>query len=53
MDAVRGELPPQGAFVGQLTATRVTEGDAGRLHLTGVLHGTAIDHRGAVTPVRP
>jgi hypothetical protein len=48
---VRGAISPQGAFVGHLTITRVTEGDAGRLHLTGVLHGTATDRRGATIPV--
>jgi hypothetical protein len=43
---VRGDLSPQGAFVGHLTITRVTEGNSGRLHLTGVLHGAVTDRHG-------
>ena len=50
---VRGALSPSKAFVGSLTITHVTEGDAGRLQLTGVLHGAATDRRGVTTPVRP
>jgi hypothetical protein len=45
-------LSLHGAFVGHLTIAHVTVGDAGRLHLTGVLHGTASDRTGAVTRVR-
>jgi hypothetical protein len=49
---IRGELSPQGAFVGYLTINYVTEDDADRVHLTGVLHGTATDRHGATIPVR-
>ena len=49
---VQGLLSPHGAFVGHLTITHVTVDDAGRLHLTGVLHGTTSDRTGAMTGVR-
>jgi hypothetical protein len=49
---VHGLLSPQGTFVGHLTVTHVTVSDTGRLHLTGVLHGTATDRSGATTRVR-
>jgi hypothetical protein len=49
---VEGALSPDGRFVGTLTIERVTVVDAGRLLLTGILHGTAIQRTGAKTQVR-
>ena len=49
---VEGALSPDGRFVGTLMMKAVTVADAGRLLLTGVLHGTAIRRDGAKTPVR-
>jgi len=49
---VEGALSPDGRFVGTLTIERVTVTDAGRLLLTGLLHGTATKRTGAPTAVR-
>jgi hypothetical protein len=49
---VQGSLSPHRDFVGHLTITHVTVGDAGHLRLTGVLHGTATDRTGAASRVR-
>jgi len=49
---VQGPLSPDGRFVGTLTIETVTVTDAGRLLLTGVLHGTATKRTGATTQVR-
>ena len=49
---VEGALSPDGRFVGTLTIERVTVVDAGRLLLTGMLHGTATQRTGATTQVR-
>jgi hypothetical protein len=49
---VEGALSPDGRFVGTLTIERVTVTDAGRLLLTGRLHGTATQRTGATTQVR-
>jgi hypothetical protein len=48
---VEGVLSPDGRFVGTLTLEAVTVTDAGRLLLTGVLHGTATRRTGATTRV--
>jgi hypothetical protein len=49
---VQGLLSPEGRFDGTLTIQAVTVADAGRLLLTGVLHGTATPRHGAKTQVR-
>jgi hypothetical protein len=49
---VQGRLSPDGRFDGTLTIQAVTVADAGRLLLTGVLHGTATQRTGAKTQVR-
>lgn len=49
---IQGPLSPDGRFVGTLTIESVTMADAGRLLLTGVLHGTATHRTGATTRVR-
>jgi hypothetical protein len=49
---VEGALSPEGRFVGTLTIETVTVTDAGRLLLTGALHGTATRRSGATTPVQ-
>jgi hypothetical protein len=49
---VQGRLSPDGRFDGTLTVQAVTVADAGRLLLTGVLHGTATQRTGAKTQVR-
>ena len=49
---VQGLLSPEGRFDGMLTIQAVTAADAGRLRLTGVLHGTATQRTGAKTEVR-
>jgi hypothetical protein len=49
---VQGRLSPDGRFAGTLTVQAVTVADAGRLLLTGVLHGTATQRTGAQTQVR-
>jgi len=49
---VQGLLAPEGRFDGTLTIQAVTVADAGRLLLTGVLHGTATPRHGAKTQVR-
>jgi hypothetical protein len=46
---VEGVLSPDGRFVGTLTLETVTVTDAGRLRLTGALHGTATRRTGATT----
>ena len=49
---VQGRLSPDGRFDGTLIVQDVTVADAGRLLLTGVLHGTATQRTGATTQVR-
>jgi hypothetical protein len=49
---VEGVLSPDGSFVGTLTIEAVTVTDAGRLLLTGALHGTATRRTGATTRVQ-
>lgn len=49
---VEGTLAPDGRFVGTLTILDVTVADAGRLVLTGRLHGMATRRNGASTEVQ-
>jgi hypothetical protein len=48
---VQGRVLPRGNFVGNLTITAFSVCDAGQLHLTGVLNGTATHRTGGKTQI--